>query len=357
MAQSATPWWQVFVDTIERMPRGQQAERFAALSIELSSRNESAAAAAQALRAWQAARESGAPSAAVVEALAAVTPRFHAQISTDPLRIATWNAALAAVVKPGMLALEVGTGSGVIAMLAARSGAMVVSCEIDRVIATVAEAIVQHNGLTERIRIIGKPVEDLHVPQDLSRPADLLMLDVFGDNLFDFKPFQIVRTARTMLRRDAICMPARVSLEAALVDFQYWPRIVPGSVAGLDISLLGDVTSRRMPFAHGDATLRSAQHTMVDATLPETLPPEEGTAQQTLVSNGGIVNGVAIWLRLELAPGHVLEAHPQTAPANFYAKPRFNAFRQALDTRPGQTITISLKWKGKRLSPAELVRA
>lgn len=357
MAQSATPWWQVFIDTIERMPRGQQAERFAALSIELKSRNEKAAAAAQALRAWQAAREFGPPSEAVVEALTAVTPRYHAQISTDPLRIATWNAALAAVVKPGMLALEVGTGSGVIAMLAARSGATVVSCEMDRVMATIAETIVRHNGLTESIRIIGKPVGDLHVPHDLSRPADLLILDVFSDSLFNFKPFQTVRTARTLLRRDAICMPARVSLEAALADHRHWPRIIPGSVAGLDLSLLGDVASLWARIAPGEVTLRSAQNTMVDATLPDALPPDEGAAQQTLVGDGGVVNGLAVWLRLELAPGQVLEAHPQTAPPNFYAKPRFHAFREALDTRPGQTITIRLKWNGNRLHSAEQVMA
>ena len=361
MTNSAVSWWQVFVDAIERMPREQQAEWFAALTVELKSRNEKDAAAAQALRAWHLAHEAGTliESEVIGQALAAVTPRYHAQISTDPRRIATWQAALAAVVKPGMLALEVGTGSGIITMLAARCGATVMSCEMDRLMAAIAQTIVQQNGLAEYIRIVGKPVESLTIPQDLPRPADLLMLDVFSDSLFAFKPFQIVRKSRPLLRPNAICMPARVSLEAALVDYARWPFVIPGTVAGLDLSLLGYAASRSVQIVPGDSdiTLRSVPITMIDATLPDALPLEIGAVERTLVSDGGAVNGVAVWLRLELAPGHVLEAHPRTAPPDFYAKPRFDAFRHVLNTKPGQTVNVRLTWKGGKLAATEFLSA
>jgi protein arginine N-methyltransferase 7 len=269
------------------------------------------------------------------------------QISTDATRIAAWAAALADLVQPGMLALEVGAGSGILAMLAARAGADVVSCENDDVLAAIAEEIVRHNGLAEQIRIVSKSVADLRVPDDLSRPADLLLLDLFGDSLFNFKPFDAIRIARRLLRPGAVIVPMRVSLIAALADFRRWGRVVPGQVAGFDLGPLVNLASLRhsLDATDPDLLLRSTAEPIVSAVPPDDMPAPSGQSDRILVSNGGPVNGVAIWLRLELAPGHVLEARPGLAPAGFYARPSFFAFKDQLETTPGQRHSIGVVWK------------
>lgn len=72
-------------------------------------------------------------------------------------------------------------------------------------------------------------------------------------------------------------------------------------------------------------------------------------ASRILISSGGRINGVAVWLRVELAPGQILEARPGLAPRGFYARPRFFAFRETLETRPGERCSIRFKWDDKWL--------
>lgn len=349
---SASPWWQTFIDAIERLPFSQQANRLANLSLMLSGRREWVAAKNLALRAWRRSRESGLGADDMVrKALVAVVPRYHTQISTDTKRIATWRAALESVVQPGMLALEIGAGSGVLAILAARAGAEVVSCEKDLVLAAFAEEIVKENRAGECVRILGKSSDELRIPEDLPRPADLMLLDVFGDGLLDFAPFDIIAHARRLLARGAIVMPARVSLEGALAHFQRWDRIVPTKVNGIDLGRLLNLSSLQTALDPGDAdlSLRSSSESMLSATLPDRLTSQTGVSERTLISTGGAVNGVALWLRLELTAEHVLEAKPGVAPRGFYARPGFFAFRDRLETLTGDRCAVRLRWEGKSL--------
>jgi hypothetical protein len=175
------------------------------------------------------------------------------------------------------------------------------------------------------------------------------MLDVFADTLFSFKPFEIVRNARRLLAPGAAAVPMRVSLHAALADFRRWHRMVPGQVAGMDFAPLIGLSPRSVALDVADPglTLRSESVPMVAAALPDDLPPDSGSSTQVLTSSGGRVNGVAIWLCLDLTPNHTLEARPGTAPEGFYARPAFHAFAEALETTPGTPCAIRLAWKGK----------
>jgi protein arginine N-methyltransferase 7 len=357
--KSTTAWWQVFVDAIDALPLSEQATALANLAAMLVGRGERNAAAIVALRAWRQAREGGEDKTneTIRKALSAVTPGYHTQITTDAARIAAWQAALADVVRPGMLALEIGAGSGILAMLAARAGAQVVSCEKSPVLAAIAEETIRLNGLSGQVRIVGKTLENLHMPADLPRLADVLMLDLFADRLFDFHPFEVIRSAGRLLRPGAVTVPRRVALEGALANFRRWFRMVPGRVANFDLSVLADFSSMLVNLDPGDPDLSlcSAAETMLSAALPADLPAESGTSEKTFVSSGGAVNGIVLWLRLELAPGHVLEAKPNLAPRGFYAKPVFCAFRKTLNTLAGQQCPVRLRWTGRSVSvsPAE----
>ena len=59
--------------------------------------------------------------------LSASVPAFHLDMLHDTMRNACYAAAIARLVTPGMRVLEIGTGAGLLAMLAARAGAEVVT--------------------------------------------------------------------------------------------------------------------------------------------------------------------------------------------------------------------------------------
>ena len=88
---------------------------------------------------------------------------------------------------------------------------------------------------------------------------------------------------------------------------------------------------------------------MVSAELPDDLPAPSGALDQNLISDGGAVNGIVVWLRLELAEGHILEARPGLASRGFYAKPHFFAFPANHETQLQQVFSIQFKWDDKRL--------
>jgi ribosomal protein L11 methyltransferase len=69
--------------------------------------------------------------------------------------------ALEEVVRPGEHVLDFGTGSGILALAAARLGARVIGLDIDPIAASAADLNVTANGLRDRVRIQGGDLEAL----------------------------------------------------------------------------------------------------------------------------------------------------------------------------------------------------
>jgi protein arginine N-methyltransferase 7 len=346
-------WWCPLADAAAALPEPARAPALLALAHAIAGRGDKAAAGPHAFAALRLA-EAHADAAVARDArrlLVTLVPRYHAQVATDPLRLAAWNAALRSAVRLGMRALEIGTGCGVLAMLAARAGAQVTACERDPVLAAIAEEAIALNGLASQVSVLAKPAESLSIPGDLDAPAELLFLDVFADNLFAFRPFALLRQVRHLLAADARVIPARVTLVAALAHSASWDRLVPGQVAGLDLTPLRAAAPLDVSIgvANSEVQLRSDAAAMVTAVLPDDLPEDSGDAAATLASHGGPVNGIAVWLRLDLAEGHVLEARPGHQPPGFYARARFHPFAEQHVTAPGEALPIRLTWSGRRL--------
>ena len=81
------------------------------------------------------------------------------------------------------LVLDIGTGTGFLAMLAAREGAEVVACEMNRDVATVAQRVVASNGLSDRIKVLPKRSTELCVERDLMRPVDIIVTETLDSQL------------------------------------------------------------------------------------------------------------------------------------------------------------------------------
>lgn len=106
-------------------------------------------------------------------------PAWHFTMLADTTRYQLYDQAIRAAVHPGAVVLDIGTGSGLLAMMAARAGAAhVYACEAEPLIAEKAREIVAQNGFSDRITIIGKTSLALRVGVDLPAKADVLLSEI-----------------------------------------------------------------------------------------------------------------------------------------------------------------------------------
>ena len=138
----------------------------------------------------------------------------------DDRRHAAIDEALRRAVQPGSRVLDIGTGTGLLAMMAARAGAaQVITCESDPVVADVAKEVVALNGLSDRIRVIAKSSEDLELGVDIAEAADVLIWDTLGSNLIGAGAFSVLEGAvRRLLRPGGAVLPARGAVRIALPE-------------------------------------------------------------------------------------------------------------------------------------------
>jgi predicted RNA methylase len=99
----------------------------------------------------------------------------------DHNRNAFYRDALKAAVKPTDMVLEIGTGSGLLAMLSARAGAdHVYAIEANKNLADLAAHIMGENGMADNITIINKLSTHVEAEIDLPKKANVLVSEILG---------------------------------------------------------------------------------------------------------------------------------------------------------------------------------
>ena len=286
--------------------------------------------------------------------LSALVPQYHVGMMNDARRNAAWSRALDRRIKPGTRAFEIGTGGGMLALMAARAGAeRVTTCERDPILATIAREIAERNGYADRIHVIAKPSMEVVVGKDIDGPVDVLFCDIFGNSLLDFEPLKALTDARRRLTKpDAIVIPAAGSIRVALAQWAGYP--VCGHIdrsAGFDIAPFADFVPPSMQLAIGDPglALRSESVEALRFDFSALTQPADGRTEIILAAtDAAVVNGIVHWIRLELDSETFLEARPQ-AGATFFSSARFWPLPDSLAMRRDQVLCVCLAHEESRL--------
>ena len=248
--------------------------------------------------------------------LGALLPGYHVPMMNDARRNAAWDAALRAAIRPGMLVFEIGTGAGMLALMAARAGAEVVTCEINLPAAAMARELAAANGLADRIHVIEGNSRDVRVGEGLARRADLLVCDIFGDELLDFDPLPLIADARErLLAQGAPSIPRAVGLQVALARWDDWPRTGRiDEAAGFDLRAFADfvpaAVRRPVDVAGLDLLSDGAEALRFDLAAPPRASAERSRFTIEAQADGK-ADTLARWIRLELDGERMLEARPE----------------------------------------------
>lgn len=136
-------------------------------------------------------------------------PSYHYEMLIDRRRVDPYKAAIEANVTPSSAVLDIGTGSGLLAILAARAGARAVYA-VERMadmrrIAT--ENFGRENNPALRMPIIAT---DANEPLDLQEPIDVLLCELLSTWLVTEQQASVCRSVRPQLAPDARIIPVRM---------------------------------------------------------------------------------------------------------------------------------------------------
>jgi 2-polyprenyl-3-methyl-5-hydroxy-6-metoxy-1,4-benzoquinol methylase len=192
-----------------------------------------------ALRAWTLAQNDPKVRFATDWAVRKSVPRWHFSIVRDHVRNTLYKKAIEYYVTPDKTVLEIGTGTGILSMLAARAGAKhVYTCEMEPLIAEAAKENIEKNGFSHKITIIAKKSTDLVMGRDLPEEVDVLVSEIVDDGLLRENVLPVMEDARRrLIKPDATVLPSRVAIRGTLVGGPEWTGLYCTSeVLGFDLS-------------------------------------------------------------------------------------------------------------------------
>jgi len=229
----------------------------------------------------------------------------HRTMLQDRVRVEAFARAIQAVVKPGDAVVEIGTGSGILACLAARAGARKVYAIEVTDMAEIATAVVAHNGLADRVEVH----RGLSTEVELPERGQVLISETLGHFGVDEGIVETLADARArLLEPGARLIPSRVQLMLALTgdraaherEIGFWHQ----PCAGLDLSPVsgwaaGRVYLRRV--MESELCAIPAPAAAVDLSVATQAPRQ---VWATVVGRAPEpAHGIAAWFESELGGG------------------------------------------------------
>jgi predicted O-methyltransferase YrrM len=280
------------------------------------------------------------------DVLSTNVPSWHFHLLRDDDRNSAYDAALRRAIHPGSRVLEIGTGTGLLAMMAARAGAAeVITCEADPVVAALATEIVAANGFADRVRVIAKHSTDLDAETDLGGPVDLLVSEIFSNDAVSEGALPAIEDAwARLLTPDARVIPARALVVVALATDALGDARQAGVVDGFDLSAF-NVLARpayQLPVESKRLTLssKSAMVFTFDFEMARRFAPTASSV--SLIAEAGGPNGVAQWLVLEMDAETSYAVRPGEGVPSCWAV-MFHPIEALGKVAPGDEVAVSAR--------------
>jgi type II protein arginine methyltransferase len=229
-------------------------------------------------------------------------PRWHFQLLHDETRTAAYDVALRRAIQPGTRVLDIGCGSGLLGMLAARAGAeRVFGCEANPAVAMLAERIVSANGYGGVMQVLTQHSDTLDAERDLGGKVDVIVSEITGGDGLSQGVLPTLEKAMELLKPGGRMVPARLRIRLALVHDPNAPNRVMSKADGFDFTAFNCLAKPAYKSMRQATTLElqsDAQDIFVFDFPTAWTPPAE--AELLLTARGGTANAIAQWVRLEL---------------------------------------------------------
>ena len=256
----------------------------------------------------------------------AVNVDAHVQMLGDVSRTSSFIHAIRRVVNAGDVVLDIGTGTGVLAVAAAQAGARRVYAVEAGPIANMAEAIIRANGVTEQVIVIkGRSTQ-----VDLPEFVDVMICELIGDSPLDEGLLSACHDGvERFLRPGARIVPSSIRLLCLLVEIPaqeisrysmqkpavcHWQRLY-----GIDFSPLQEVVDMGIKY-HSVSTydvrdwkVLSEPIELQEFDLSDRTQSHAQGIKNVLVVRPGIISAIVLYFEARLCPEICLSSHPSVA--------------------------------------------
>jgi protein arginine N-methyltransferase 1 len=234
----------------------------------------------------------------------------HRQYLSDVPRLTAFRRAIEAVVRPGDVVVDLGSGTGILGLLACRAGATrVYSLEGTSMIG-VGREISRANGFADRMIFL----KGFSIHLDIPEPVDVVVADQIGRFGFEAGVFEYFTDARArFLKPGGVTIPSQVALVVAPVEtdemwaqVDFWDTrpssvdVTPGRTIARNTGYPVKYTPENLLGA--PAVLASLATDTHDGVIRGRVAVE--------IERPGHLHGIGGWFSAELAPGITMTNSP-----------------------------------------------
>lgn len=286
-------------------------------------------------------------------AMAGMIPAWHIPMINDDERNAAYERALNRAVTPDSIVLEIGTGSGLVAMMAARAGAKhVVTCEAVPILAARAKETIARNGFSDRITVLSKRSTQVKLGEDLPEKADIFVSELINIGMLAPNMLPIIQHARAnLVKPEAKIIPEAAVVWGVLMQCDHLAQINPvRTIAGFDMGVFDIFRSpgyAQIDLGADPHRVLSGRVRVLDFDFRKATKSEDLRPLAVSATHSGTCHGVCFWFDLILDEATTYRSESRSRTNHW--KQAIHFFPEPIAVEPGDRLDIAAGYDNTRI--------